>query len=128
MGGLHEERFARIGRGVEKETGAGYGSETVSLTKKEKKFNHQYWCQPHPGLRIKRIAKEISLTSHFPVEGGFLNEDVHGAEQKVMVGAQGAEGMHHGALHQTRLLQRHHQVLHLPSHAERHQFRHWQEL
>ena len=34
----------------------GDGGETGLLTKKGKKIDDRYQCQPHPGLKIKRRA------------------------------------------------------------------------
>ena len=54
MEGLHEERFGGSGecrsRDGGLETVCGDGSEIRLLTKKGKKIDDQYRCQPHPGL------------------------------------------------------------------------------
>ena len=54
-----------------------------------------------------------------PVEGWFLNEDIHGAKKDVRMFPECLQGVNHDALHQTLLPHRLHQVTDLPGQTER---------
>ena len=68
------------------------------------------------------------MSTHLPVEGGFLNEDIHGTEQQVVVRPERSQGADHRSLHQSILLEWHREVADLSRQAERHQLRHLDEL